>query len=120
MARFSLSYYISVCDMMSFKKTRYRRDYINEGFLQLNDPNYYEPQPTDLTPIHMDAISAIINRMATDGELSKRCQSYLPGFKPRTARFYMLPKLHKNKLPPTWPPHYFGQQLTNGKNFPVG
>ena len=22
-----------------------RRDYINEGFRQLNDPNYYEPQP---------------------------------------------------------------------------
>ena len=90
-----------------------RRDYINEGFRQLNDPNYYEPQPTDLTPIHMDAISAIANRMTTDGELSKHCQSYLLGFKPRTARFYMLPKLHKNKLPPP------GRPIISGNNSPT-
>ena len=89
-----------------------RRDYINEGFRQLNDPNYYEPQPTDLTPIHMDAISALVNRMTTDGELSKR-QSYLLGFKPHTARFYMLPKLHKNKLPPP------GHPVISGNNSPT-
>ena len=40
-------------------------------------------------------------------------QSYLLGFKPCTARFYMLPKLHKNKLPPP------GHPVISGNNSPT-
>ena len=75
-------------------------DYISEGFRQLQDPNFYTEVPTDLSESHMSNVIAVVSEMCSNGEISERCKQYLCDFKYRTARFYMLPKIHKGVFPP--------------------
>ena len=77
-----------------------RSDYISEGLRQLNDRTFYQQQPTDLTAKHIEKVSCKVNSMLERGEISKKCAEYLIIDHPRTANFYLLPKIHKGKIPP--------------------
>ena len=88
-------------------------DYIVEGLWQLEDPNFYAEQPTDLTPTHWDSVCTVIDAMAADHEISEKCRDYILENKPRMARFYMLPKIHKGKFPP------LGRPIISGNNCPT-
>jgi len=76
-----------------------RIDYINEGLRQLSDSNFYQEVPEDLTNKHNKEVSELINEMVVTGEISKDCAKYLYNAQPRTPQLYLLPKIHKNKLP---------------------
>jgi hypothetical protein len=51
--------------------------------------------------------------MQNQGEISQKCLQYLTDFKPRTARFYLLPKIHKGVPPPP------GRPIISGNNCPT-
>ena len=74
--------------------------YINEGLKQLNDTNFYKQIDFDMTPYHNDLVASKINEMRTLGEITQKCADYLITDHPRTANFYLLPKIHRGKIPP--------------------
>ena len=76
-----------------------RTDYINEGLKQLNDSNFYLEQKEDLTKAHTYKVQSLVQQMVTHKEISQNCADFLIE-SPRTANFYLLPKIHKGKLPP--------------------
>ena len=90
-----------------------REDYIKEGVRQLNDTKFYRKTDTDLTASHSEQITRTLQQMQDLGEISTKCFKYLTGFKPRTARFYMLPKIHKGVNPPP------GRPIISGNNSPT-
>ena len=77
-----------------------RDDYIKEGLRQLNDTNFYKQVDKDLTVDHKNLVSSKVNNMLTSGEITPKCAEYLVIDNPRTANFYLLPKIHKGKIPP--------------------
>ena len=77
-----------------------RRDYIEEGLKQLNDKKFYREVDTDLTAHHRDLVSLKVTNMLRAGEITDKCANYLVIDNPRTANFYLLPKIHKGKIPP--------------------
>jgi hypothetical protein len=76
-----------------------REDYITEGLRQLSDPSFYRETNEDLTSLHNDLITDLINHLHSDKQISDKCRNYLLNTKPRTAQLYLLPKIHKNKTP---------------------
>ena len=77
-----------------------RTDYIKEGLRQLSDTNFYKQVDTDLTTHHQKLVSTYVNKLVHIGEITQKCADYLSIENPRTANFYLLPKIHKGKLPP--------------------
>jgi len=74
-------------------------DYITEGIRQLSDRNFYVETNDDLTFLHNDLITNLIEYLHTEKEISPKCRSYLLNDNPRTPQLYLLPKIHKNKNP---------------------
>jgi peptide-methionine (R)-S-oxide reductase len=74
-------------------------DYIQEGYRQLSDLNFYRETKDDLTHLHNELITNLIDYLEREGEISKRCANYLKNQNPRTSQLYLLPKVHKKKLP---------------------
>ena len=74
-------------------------DYIQEGIRQLSDPNFYVETPYDFTELHQNLINNLIEHLETNGEISKKCANYLRISNPRTPELYLLPKIHKKKIP---------------------
>ena len=77
-----------------------RCDYISEGLRQLNDPSFYQEKQINLTAAHNDKVRTKVTEMLTRGEISQKTADYLVLQCPRTAKFYLLPKIHTNKTPP--------------------
>ena len=77
-----------------------RTDYINGSLKQINDSNFYLEQKEDLTKAHTHKVQSLVQQMVTHKEISQKCADYLLIESPRTANFYLLPKIHKGKLPP--------------------
>ena len=77
-----------------------RSDYIKEGLRQLTDRNFYRLQEENLTHIHNTLITEQVSSMVTSKEISQKTADYLILETPRTPNFYLLPKIHKNKIPP--------------------
>ena len=77
-----------------------REDYINEGLRQLNDTKFYEKVKENPTLTFNQEIEIELNSMLNKGEIDKKCKDYLFIKEPRTAQFYLLPKIHKGILPP--------------------
>ena len=90
-----------------------RNDYIHEGIRQLSDTNFYQKLDKDISNIHIENIHSQLNQMLNNGEISTKCHKYLTGTKYRTARFYMLPKIHKGLTPPP------GRPIISGNNSPT-
>jgi len=63
--------------------------------------------------VNFEIIKQIVNGMATREEISEKCREYLIEYEPRTARFYTLPKIHKNKFPPP------GRPIISGNGCPT-
>jgi hypothetical protein len=74
-------------------------DYINEGIRQLSDAKFYVETPYDLTALHNEIINNLIDYLEEKQEISKKCSAYLRNNNPRTSQLYLLPKVHKKKLP---------------------
>ncbi len=75
-------------------------DYIKEGERQLNDHTFYQKLDTNRTTQHNETVHKSLNDMQQRGELSGECTQYLKKRDPRTSQLYLLPKIHKGKIPP--------------------
>jgi hypothetical protein len=75
-------------------------DYITEGIRQLSNDKFYKEVPTDLTESHYEQVRDIVDSMFRQNQITVKTYDYLISGGKRTAIFYMLPKLHKNVLPP--------------------
>ena len=76
-----------------------KEDYIKEGLRQLNDQNFYQEVPDDLTGTHNEHVQQLIQNLLLKEEITEKCADYLHIEKPRTSQLYLLPKIHKNKSP---------------------
>jgi len=76
------------------------QDYIAEGENQLQNPDFYIEVPSDRTKKHKEDVDLVLDDMLDDKQISQRCHQYLSEGGLRTPLFYMLPKIHKNKIPP--------------------
>ena len=77
-----------------------RTDYINEVLKQLFDRKFYRLQEESLTNHHNTLTKKAIDHMVTTKEISSKSADYLFIENPRTAKFYLLPKIHKKILLP--------------------
>ena len=68
--------------------------YMDEAYRQLTDDQHYTQENEDMTTIHNNFIQQEINRLSVNGDLPKSA-IHLIVPNPRTARFYILPKIHK-------------------------
>ena len=90
-------------------------DYKLEAVRQLSNANYYVKCRKDPTQKHAIEVNAIVQKMFDNGEISQQTMDYL-NLEPestRTARFYMLPKIHKNQIPPP------GRPIVSGNGCPT-
>ena len=90
-----------------------RTKYIKEGLRQLSDPNFYVETDTDLTSDHHKQVVTAVDDMLSYQEIDKTCHAYLTYTPIRTAQFYMLPKIHKNKINPP------GRPIVSGNGCPT-
>ena len=72
-----------------------RQTYIAEAYRQLKNPMFYKQVEEDLTLKHKGEVLAYIDKMYEDGELDVSVVNYLHEQETKTARFYLLPKIHK-------------------------
>ncbi len=79
----------------------------------LSDTKFYKKTDEDLTNKHNIEVGKIIQQMVTSGSITEKVAKYLHNPDPRTARFYILPKIHKNK----WPPP--GRPIVSATNSPT-
>ena len=88
-------------------------DYINEGIRQLSDPKFYIETQEDLTHQHTLDINAFLKTLSENKEIDDKCYEYLYVSKERTSLFYMLPKIHKNRVKPP------GRPIVSGNGCPT-
>ena len=72
-------------------------DYKKECYRQLNDPKFYKKIKKDNTHEIEERIRRRLKQMIIDYEIDQQAYSYLLPRRSRPARFYILPKIHKNK-----------------------
>jgi hypothetical protein len=77
-----------------------RETYIAEANRQLTNPMFYMKVEEDLTPKHRGEVLAYIDKMFEEGDLDVSVVNYLHEQENKTARFYLLPKIHKGISPP--------------------
>ena len=77
-----------------------RETYLAEAMRQLNNPMFYQKVDEDLTPKHRAEVLNHIDKMYDKGELDISVVNYLRDQETKTARFYLLPKIHKGQTPP--------------------
>ena len=77
-----------------------REDYIKEAEKQLGDSDVYEEVPDDPEPL-ISTIHRTIEKIRKRGDLKKETIKYFEVKDPKFARFYLLPKIHKqlNNVP---------------------
>ncbi len=75
-------------------------DYIREAEHQLSDTKFYKKEDTNLTHEFNKDVKKELDLMFLNGEIGEKCYNYLYVENPRTALFYLLPKIHKGILPP--------------------
>ena len=90
-----------------------REKYIVEGLRQLSDPKFYVEVKEDLSQKHHKEIVNILDEMLRDGEIDRSCYLYLSDDKIRTPEFYMLPKIHKDRVNPP------GRPIVSGNGCPT-
>ena len=75
--------------------------YKAECYRQLNDPKFYKRLPKDITHQVEDRIRIRLKRLLIDDEIEEDANNYLVPHRSRPARFYILPKIYKNKDTPS-------------------
>ena len=77
-------------------------NYVSEGHRQLSNPLHYKQISAPLYLDNSKKISKILENLHSSGHLtSKEFKFLTPPENPRQRRFYMLPKIHKDKK--VWP-----------------
>ena len=76
------------------------KDYVFEAHRQLQDTNFDKKLDTDLIQQFADEINDLILDMFNNGEIDSHCYRFLEHTNPKPGCFYILPKIHKNTLPP--------------------
>jgi len=77
-----------------------RLDYLREGYKQLSDSRFYRYMEEDLTQKHTKEVNDLVEDTYQNDEIDETVKDYLIERNIKTARFYMLPKIHKNIRPP--------------------
>ena len=72
-------------------------DYKKECYRQLNDSKFYRKLQKDTTHHVEERIKRRLKDMMIDDEIDEETYKYLMPRRSRPARFYILPKIHKNK-----------------------
>lgn len=75
-----------------------KTSYIEEGYKQLGDGQFYQKLERDMTSDIQKKITKEINDFISQGKLPKYSKNLLQR-NPRCSRFYMLPKIHKEGIP---------------------
>ncbi|XP_053571736.1 uncharacterized protein LOC128661511 [Bombina bombina] len=76
------------------------KDYVEECQRQLRDIKQYSILRFNPTEIYKEKLFQILMRAKDEGVINQREFDFLFVKFPKTATFYSIPKLHKNKLPP--------------------
>ena len=72
-----------------------KNDYISEADRQLNNVSYYQKLTADPTFQYASEVKEFVDSMFNRGLIDKKIRDFLVPHQPRTARFYLLPKIHK-------------------------
>lgn len=72
-----------------------RQQYIDEGMRQLSNHTNYKPLDSDPTGTFSKDIQRTLDDMRERDQISKKAHKFLSPRDCRTARFYLLPKIHK-------------------------
>ena len=73
-------------------------DYITEAERQLSDTDFYLIKNEDLTKSHAEKIKTFLTEMLENEEIDEKIFASLNPTDARTARFYFLPKIHKEVI----------------------
>ena len=76
------------------------QDYVDACLEHLNDDTFYERQDENHTDSYREIIEKTLVTMRDDGEITETTFNFLNTPKVRTARFYTLPKIHKQLFKP--------------------
>ena len=90
-----------------------RSMYLTEAYKQLSDTAYYEKLDYDPTTDFSKQVHDAVEDMYQDGGIDESVRDYLLDDRVKTARFYLLPKIHKNKHPPP------GRPVVSGNSSPT-
>ena len=74
-------------------------EYLQEAYSQLNNTAYYEELPSDPSSTHQNIINNSLNKLHSENLIDKATRDTLKPSNTKTARFYLLPKIHKNNNP---------------------
>lgn len=78
-----------------------KSNYLIECYRQLDDKQYYSKLDKPIYPTNKIKIGKILNNLYNDGYINEKQLQYLSGpIEPKTRKFYILPKIHKDKN--TW------------------
>ena len=86
-------------------------DYIAEGLRQLSNTDHYIECASDPTESFSQDISDTLVKIYNANDIEKDTFNYLLPHDPRTARFYLLPKIHKPNNP--------GRPIVSGNGSPT-
>ena len=75
-----------------------KHDYITEAERQLNNTDFYQKTPEDLTLKHVGEIRDFLITMKENGEIDQKTFDTLDPTGARTPSFYFLPKIHKKEI----------------------
>ena len=88
------------------------QQYENEAYKQINNPQHYTPADITLQEIQ-EKIRRLCNKYIHEGSLPQDSAIHIIQTKPRPARFYLLPKIHKSLSNPP------GRPIMSGNNHPT-
>ena len=74
-------------------------DYLREGYRQLQDTNFYQGIPEDITSKTSNKKAEHLTKMRSLNLISEKNFEYLKIKNPTEARFYLPPKIHKKDIP---------------------
>ena len=74
-------------------------DYANEANSELSDKGNYTLSPNELTLQHNEMANNTTERFQKENLLSKKTAEHLKIFSPKTSKFFITPKIHKENNP---------------------
>ena len=75
-------------------------DYLEGGYSQLPNEKFYKKVDHELTHEHNEKVGSVVRSMFHKNEISLETAEFLVHEQPRTAQFYLLPKIHKRLIKP--------------------
>ena len=87
--------------------------YIDECTRQLNNTKFYEKHDKDMTNKVTKTVKDYLQYMKVNEYINKDTYSYLMPSNPTCSRFYILPKIHKNRQNPP------GRPIVSANNHPT-